>query len=110
MKTSYYGYKYTPKASKDKFEYDWLDYKIANDIVRDIRPFMIRKTIPSGCCCIRDAETHKIKCRYYNDNQPIVRCELLNIDSTEYVCLKHAIKVCNEPHIDIIKPYVEVFG
>jgi hypothetical protein len=111
MKTTYHGYIPSPKI-RDKslqFEYDWLDYQIATDNVADILSFMNRKTIPTGCCCIKDVGNSKVKCRYYNDTRPIVRCELLNIDSLEYGCLKHAVKVCNEPDINIIEPYVEIF-
>jgi len=109
MKTTYYGYTPTPPQNRIKWEYDWLDYQIATERVRDIRPFMTRKTIPTGCCCIKDAETYRVKCRYYNDLKDIVRCELLGVDSKEHPCLKGAIKICNEPDIDIIKPHVEIF-
>jgi len=111
MKTTYYGYT-TPFHIKDdnsKIKRDWLDYSIATDTVDDIRSFMTRKTIPTGCCCIKDVGTSKVKCRYYNDTLPIVRCELLGVDSKEYGCLKLAVKVCNEPEISIIKPYMEIF-
>ena len=71
-----------------------------------MRPFMTRKIIPSGCCCIRGC----IICRYYNDTSSIIRCELLGVNSNEYEGLKDAVKVCNDPNIDIIKPHVEIFG
>lgn len=105
MKTTYYGYIPTPKHEQLKWEYDWFDYSIATERVRDTRPFMTRKTIPKGCCCIRDV----VKCRYYNDTSAIIRCELLGADSKEYPCLRTAIKICNEPDRNIITHHVEIF-
>jgi len=50
MKTTYHGYSLTiPKPKReDIFEYDWLYYNFATDNVRDIRPFLTRKVIPTG--------------------------------------------------------------
>jgi len=110
MKTIHHGYTKPFKVDDPvKVLSDWYDYYISTDNVSDIRPFMTRNIIPTGCCCIKDKETYKVKCRYYNDTHEIIRCELLGVDSKEYGELKCAVKVCNDPNISIIKPYMEIF-
>jgi len=91
----------------ERLKYDWFDYSIATERVRDIRPFSFRKTIPSGCFCIKEVASSVVKCRYYNDTSAIIRCELLGVDSKEYPCLKNTIKVCIEKYTNIINHKLE---
>lgn len=109
MKTTYNGYTNTPRQEKLKWEFDWFDYNASTERVRNINPFMRRKIIPTGCCCIREELAYSVKCRYYNDISTIIRCELLGVDSLESPCLKKAIKICNEPERNIIKHEMEKF-
>lgn len=108
MKTSYYGFSEPFRPKPKPTFYDWFDYRIDTDRVRDVRPFMSRKTIPSGCSCIRQDST-KTVCRFYNNLKSVVRCELLNVDSKEFPCLLNAIKVCLDFKENFIKHEVECF-